>query len=171
MPLSADPSDTISYVLATDAGKSPAPTFRLGFLTARQRRLAKADYFSACDELRADKPDEEKIESLLLKVIAVGLAGTENMPQRERTEPDLDLADVLTADELFELAAATLREPVTEEKKRKSRSPSATDTAGSAPAAGAAAATTSQPPTSPSSSSAPPAAAADVTPATTGASS
>jgi hypothetical protein len=136
MPLSANPDDTIPYVLETDRALPEAerPRFDLRFLTCRQRQTVAALVTQAQRET-----EDPEVAKLLDEAIGVGLARLTNV--RHQGQPVAVGDDVpsgyLTPDELWELATAVLREPrLCEEKKRAC---SSQPTSGPAPSAASAA--------------------------------
>lgn len=125
MPISADPNSTIPYVLITDRKKPPAEqtTFHLRFLTdcevGRYERLAEQH-----DE--AKDPDERA--KLANEMIHAGVArwdrlfkwvkGTEK-PELVPYSPAVDLTELLTPSEKFELVRAVRDEPFVKERDLK----------------------------------------------------
>lgn len=137
MPVSADPSATVPYVLKIDRDAKPPPTFHLRYLTSRESRRVDDLLKQAIERAKPEAGDGPAPEDLLDQVIAAGLARTENVKVRgEPPKPDARPSDYLSPSELWELAIAVRDEPqVQESDRKKSLSQPITPPAESAPSA------------------------------------
>jgi hypothetical protein len=110
MPICADSSETVDFVLATDKAKENPPTFQVRFLTdAETRKLRKLL------EQAGNETDEDKSAQLVDAAIAVGVAGVRNLSFRGQPLKDLDAiaaaggySAILSSKEVWELAYGQL---------------------------------------------------------------
>lgn len=131
MPLALDSNETAAVALRSDADKPEAerPVFLFRHLTRKQRRQVDA-WMAEVDAAETD----EAVESLLDKVILLGLSSWRNMGV---AYDPAKLDEILTGAEKMELALVYPREVTQVElsKKKASASPPSPDTAASVPAA------------------------------------
>lgn len=133
MPISADPNETVEYVLQLDAAKPKPPKAYLRFLTARQ-----LTHINQLVKQASEQPDDEQAKPILNEILATGIARVEGYPSGADLK---ELDGVLTVNEMWELVTAIQVKPMMEELDRKKRlSPATSDAA----AAGASEATTSR---------------------------
>ena len=129
MPIAVDPNARIRFVLSTDKGNDPEPTFIIKNLTARDYGVVN----EICDKhLAGDKPDPTKY---ILETIAFALTGWENLKGFDNAvigyskEAAMEFDALLTPAELKELLDAVMDQGARLEDKKKLESPSESDTA------------------------------------------
>ena len=129
MPIATDPNAYIRFVLSTDKGKDPEPTFIFKNLTAR-------DYSNlAGDDMQPKKEDPAKY---ILKIVAVALIGWENLVGLDRNKIEFsaeavkELDNLLTPSEMKELLDSVMSQGIDVEDKKKFESQSDSGTARSA---------------------------------------
>jgi len=141
VPIACDPKQRFRYVLQSDEGEGPRPTFVTRYLTGREQ-LELMEISDQVDALQSGKLEGEAAATMrrLFEVLDRHVVGTERMDLAEATS----MIDVLTLEEAIELFMALLTQQGPRPAELgKSESPSPTSTGGSAegPAATAAAAT------------------------------
>jgi len=112
----ADPTQTFPVRLSGDDDRKDAPTFHLRFITAAE--VGRVASLVAEADAAERKGDDVAATKLLLDAIAVGLVRADGIPDGKGP------ADVLSLDELSELAARVQYEPRSEERRRKKASAS-----------------------------------------------
>jgi len=131
MPIATDPEARIKFVLSTDKGKEPLPTFIFKNLTAR-------DYSKLADD--SDQVGEDPAKCIL-KMVAVALVGWKNLVGMDgekiefSTKAVMELDALLTPFEIKELLDSVMSQGLAVEDKKKFESPSDSGSARSAKAA------------------------------------
>lgn len=154
MPFATDPEQTVEVWLKSDEAKPEAarPVFLFRFLSCRQLRRAQ-ELRELAAQLSTDAATERQSDETVCEMIRVGLAGWRNIG---RVYDPSALDEVLTVNELWELAWAWPgRVNLSEREKKASGLPSPSATGGSVAAsapATASSASASPAPLSPSSS-------------------